>query len=557
MREVKRIVKPNRIFDNSDNITSKNKNKQKSVPKKKENFRNASDIMTDLEGESATEYVTEKDGTVIEVVDGIEAEMCSQYKETKSKGVVLNENDNNEGNTYGTRVEKNSNRNMQGNNDKKTYATMVSKDVKVVNNKLEFVPTVCSEEGDEFVIFDDKLVEKGSIQWKLTVCGHFVGYKMSVHELRYNIRRMWSRWGIDDIDMKSDGTCMFKFKNEEGMNKVLELGPWLVNNKPLFVQKWDPTLGLNKVEQTKVPLWVSMIDVPLEAWSTEGISALASSLGKPLIMDNMTAKRCQYGEGRLDFARVLVEFDVAKGCKDKIEIQYRDKDNKVKGSKQVKVEYAWKPDSCRHCNVFGHCYEECSKRERSTEEIEKAKRVEDDKRKNQAERNQYGRNEGGYKKPADWKMNKGKRTNHVGGKMYEAKRNNEEVWKRKENNKQDNNSQKKKQQWNEGTSQSFDGLHTGNQYDVLEKLIEEDEELEILKGRIIVDKFIAKDIIPNGIEVKTWTNDMVKYFKDQKEKMRKEEEEKDDLEDVLVRNHDIVSELNAEEVRGMDTTILN
>ncbi|GKG25113.1 hypothetical protein Tco_0395741, partial [Tanacetum coccineum] len=85
--------------------------------------------------ESATEYVTEKDETVIEVVDGIEAEMCSQYEETKSKGdeteeetmreVIgdvgtkgipmkqgcLNENDNNEGNTYGTGVEKNSNRN--------------------------------------------------------------------------------------------------------------------------------------------------------------------------------------------------------------------------------------------------------------------------------------------------------------------------------------------------------------------------------------------------------------------------------------------------------------
>ncbi|GKB62678.1 hypothetical protein Tco_0918864 [Tanacetum coccineum] len=64
--------------------------------------------------------------------------------------------------------------------------------------------------------------------------------------------------------------------------------------------------------------------------------------GKPLIMDNMTTKRCQFREGRMDFARVLVEFDVLKGFKEKIEIQYMDKNNN-KGSKYVTVKYAWKP----------------------------------------------------------------------------------------------------------------------------------------------------------------------------------------------------------------------
>jgi hypothetical protein len=47
-------------------------------------------------------------------------------------------------------------------------------------------------------------VQKGGSQWKLTVCGHFIGHKMNIHELRYNIRRMWSRWGIVDIDMNAE-----------------------------------------------------------------------------------------------------------------------------------------------------------------------------------------------------------------------------------------------------------------------------------------------------------------------------------------------------------------
>nr|GFB72484.1 RNA-directed DNA polymerase, eukaryota, reverse transcriptase zinc-binding domain protein [Tanacetum cinerariifolium] len=37
--------------------------------------------------------------------------------------------------------------------------------------------------------------DKGSVQWNLTVCGNFIGYKMSVHELRYHLKRMWSKWG--------------------------------------------------------------------------------------------------------------------------------------------------------------------------------------------------------------------------------------------------------------------------------------------------------------------------------------------------------------------------
>jgi hypothetical protein len=130
--------------------------------------------------------------------------------------------------------------NAQGN----TYAKMVTKGTRTVDNRLSFVPTEISNEGSEIVIFDEDLVQKGSSQWKLTVCGHFIGYKMNVHELRYNIRRMWSRWGIEDIDMNVDGMCLFKFRDEEGMNKVLELGPWLVNNKPLVVSIWDPTVGM-------------------------------------------------------------------------------------------------------------------------------------------------------------------------------------------------------------------------------------------------------------------------------------------------------------------------
>ena len=71
-----------------------------------------------------------------------------------------------------------------------------------------------------------------------------------------------------------------------------------------------------------MPVWVKLLNIPLEAWSTKGISAVASGIGKPLIMDQTTAKMCNEGIGRLGYARVLVEISAEKEFKDKIEICY-------------------------------------------------------------------------------------------------------------------------------------------------------------------------------------------------------------------------------------------
>nr|GEY11446.1 putative receptor-like protein kinase At5g39000 [Tanacetum cinerariifolium] len=116
----------------------------------------------------------------------------------------------------------------------------------------------------------------------------------------------------------ANGGCYFKFKNEEDMEKA------------------------------------KMKNIPLEAWTKEGIRALASSLRKPLRMDNNTAQACVAKRRRADFARVLVEFEVKKGFKEQIDIQYKNKENVVKGSKKVDVDYQWKPNICSHCMVFGH-----------------------------------------------------------------------------------------------------------------------------------------------------------------------------------------------------------
>ncbi|GJS90869.1 ATPase, F1/V1/A1 complex, alpha/beta subunit [Tanacetum coccineum] len=98
---------------------------------------------------------------------------------------------------------------------------------------------------------------------------------------------------------------------------------------------------------------VRLMNIPMEAWSVNGISALASSSGIPLIMDEITTKMCMTWEGRIGFARVLVEISVEKEIKNKIEIIYQGKNVTESMKKVVDVEYAWQPSVCTRCKVNG------------------------------------------------------------------------------------------------------------------------------------------------------------------------------------------------------------
>ncbi|GJS12272.1 RNA-directed DNA polymerase, eukaryota, reverse transcriptase zinc-binding domain protein [Tanacetum coccineum] len=136
-------------------------------------------------------------------------------------------------------------------------------------SELELIP-IGVEEAREVVVFDEVIVSKGRKKWDLTLCGYFVGYKMHYGELKYNLSKMWGKFGFKET-IVHNGMYLFKFNSEEGMNM-------------------DPEV---------IPLWIKLYNVSLEAWSNKGISALASSLGKPVIMDQTTIKMCNEGVGRI------------------------------------------------------------------------------------------------------------------------------------------------------------------------------------------------------------------------------------------------------------------
>ncbi|GKA73601.1 zinc knuckle CX2CX4HX4C containing protein [Tanacetum coccineum] len=230
-----------------------------------------------------------------------------------------------------------------------------------VNWSLFVKPTEVDENGNEYVLFDESITNEGCKRWELTLCGYFVGHQMSISELRYNLKRMWGRRGFKDIVDVFNGVFFMKFFNEEGLESVVNSGPWMVNNKPFFVQKWDIHVCLDKREPSHIPIWVKLCNIPLEAWTTSDISALASRLGKPLVMDTLTVEICKKGVGKVKYARVLVGVPTAKDIPNKIEVVYRGKDSEEMCRKKVIVKFDWVPPRCSNCCVFGHDIQTCGK----------------------------------------------------------------------------------------------------------------------------------------------------------------------------------------------------
>ncbi|KAL2224178.1 UNVERIFIED_CONTAM: hypothetical protein Sindi_3028500 [Sesamum indicum] len=92
---------------------------------------------------------------------------------------------------------------------------------------------------------------------------------------------------------------------------------------------------------------------PVELWTEEGLSTVASRVGKPLYPDAIT-RACM----RLDFARVCVMLDVTSNLPKHIILMTPDEEGGESPCK-VDVEYEWIPPKCKSCMTLGHSAKEC------------------------------------------------------------------------------------------------------------------------------------------------------------------------------------------------------
>lgn len=179
--------------------------------------------------------------------------------------------------------------------------------------------------------------------------------------VEHYVLNAWKKYGIAKVMMNAKGFFFFKFRSATGRDEVLENGLWFIRNVPIVIKKWSNTTSLLKEDLVSVPVWVKLQDIPIAAFTGDGLSAIATKLGTPIMLDSYTSTMCTNSWGRLDFARALIDIRADRALKDTLVIVIPNVDGTGTTLHKVRVEYEWKPPRCGTCMVFGHADDQCPK----------------------------------------------------------------------------------------------------------------------------------------------------------------------------------------------------
>ncbi|GKA40584.1 hypothetical protein Tco_0733177 [Tanacetum coccineum] len=244
---------------------------------------------------------------------------------------------------------------------KSSFVNVVSPEHKTP--KINFRSLINKEKVDESdCVLPVENVMAAQSKFANSLVGFFVGKRVAFHLVQNYVTNTWTKFGFQKVIKDDDDVFYFKFTSITGLEQVLEQGPWLIRNQPLMLTKWTPNLELSKDKVTKVSVWVKIHKVPVVAYCEDGLSLIATQIGKPIMLDSFTSSMCSEPWGRLGFARALIEVSAEKELKQVVTMAVPIIDGEGYTKERMSVEYEWKPPRCMECKVFGHDTDQCPKR---------------------------------------------------------------------------------------------------------------------------------------------------------------------------------------------------
>ena len=132
------------------------------------------------------------------------------------------------------------------------------------------------------------------------------------------VNLLWGKAGEVDIHPTRHNLFVIQFSDSAVRDRVLEDGPWHIQNKPLIVRKWEPEMGSLEFNLTKLPIWIQLSNIPLELFSQNGLNYIATALGNLLYMARIMAT-----QQRLAYVRVCVEMKETMEVPKNIEVELK------------------------------------------------------------------------------------------------------------------------------------------------------------------------------------------------------------------------------------------
>ncbi|GJR89191.1 zinc knuckle CX2CX4HX4C containing protein [Tanacetum coccineum] len=136
----------------------------------------------------------------------------------------------------------------------------------------------------------------------------------------------------------------------------------MIRNSPIILKKWSMVTRFLKEELTRIPIWVRLHDVPIQVFEDDGISLIATFIGKHVTLNLYTSSMCNDSWGRSSFARCLIEVNSEVDLVDAVTIGIPSLTRDDFTKETIRVKYEWRPPRCDLCMIFGHVHDHCHKK---------------------------------------------------------------------------------------------------------------------------------------------------------------------------------------------------
>ncbi|GKB48843.1 hypothetical protein Tco_0899596, partial [Tanacetum coccineum] len=245
----------------------------------------------------------------------------------------------------------------EGNGDKVSFASLLKKPMPSKAVRLSMIKNDESVTGANVAI-PLPAMEEVSKRFENTLYGYFIGKRLAFPVVENYVKNAWEKFGLERT-MLSNGYFIFQFSSRDGMERVLENGPWLIRLVPIILNIWTPNTRLKKETITSAPIWVKLHNVPIVAYSEIGLSLITSQIGNPIMLDAYTSVMCQKSWGRNSYARALVEVSSLNPLQDSLVVAIPFPDGSRHSLESIEVEYEWTPPRCETCKIFDHVDDAC------------------------------------------------------------------------------------------------------------------------------------------------------------------------------------------------------
>lgn len=122
--------------------------------------------------------------------------------------------------------------------------------------------------------------------------------------LSSQLRKLWELKSLPTLIGLGKGFYSIKLPTIEGVQKLLEDGPWFENGYYLSVRRWEPEFRPSTAKCTSVPKWYDLSELPVEFHHLDVFKAIGNAIGKFAKADFKGAEL-----NRASYARICCQVD--------------------------------------------------------------------------------------------------------------------------------------------------------------------------------------------------------------------------------------------------------